>query len=92
LYLIYFLFASLHVFYPKSLREERKGRRRKVGKLGRKEWKPHFGVIERRPGIAPGLLHLGFVVDEVALWLIFLRVIRFSPVDIIPPWLSIFIY
>jgi hypothetical protein len=31
---------------------------------------------------------VGFVVDKVALGQVFLRVLRFSPVDIIPPSLS----
>jgi hypothetical protein len=35
---------------------------------------------------------MGFVVDKVALGQVFLRVIRFSPVNIIPPSLSMFIY
>jgi hypothetical protein len=34
---------------------------------------------------------VGFVVDEVALRS-FLRVLTISPVNMIPPWLSIFIY
>jgi hypothetical protein len=40
----------------------------------------------------PGSVHVGFVVDKVALGQVFLRVLRFSPVIIIPPWLSILIY
>jgi len=35
---------------------------------------------------------MGFVVDKVALGQVFLQVLRFSPVSIIPPWLSILIY
>jgi hypothetical protein len=37
----------------------------------------------RWPGLAPGSLHVGFVVDKVALLQVF---------DIITPWLSILIY
>jgi hypothetical protein len=39
----------------------------------------------RRPGFAPGSVHMRFVVDSAALWQDFLRVIRFSPVSIISP-------
>jgi hypothetical protein len=35
---------------------------------------------------------MGFVVDSVALEQVFLRVLRFYAVSIIPPWLSILIY
>jgi hypothetical protein len=38
-------------------------------------------------GFASGSVHMGFVVDEVSLG----QVLRFSPVSIIPPWLSIHI-
>jgi hypothetical protein len=40
------------------------------------------GLSPRRPGFAPGAIHMGFVVDKVALGQIFLRVLRFSPVNI----------
>jgi hypothetical protein len=33
----------------------------------------------------PGSVHVGFVVDKVALGHVFLPVIRFSPVNFIPP-------
>jgi hypothetical protein len=33
----------------------------------------------------PGSVHVGFVVDKVALRQVFLRVLRFSPVNLIPP-------
>jgi hypothetical protein len=46
------------------------------------------GLSPRRPGFAPGSTHVGFVVDKVALGQVFLRVLRFSPVNIIPPSLS----
>jgi hypothetical protein len=38
------------------------------------------------------LVHVGFVVDKVALGHDLLRVLRLSPVDIIPPWLFVLIY
>jgi hypothetical protein len=40
-------------------------------------------------GFAPGSIHVGFVVDKVALGQVFLRVLRFSPANIIPPLLHI---
>jgi hypothetical protein len=40
------------------------------------------GLSPRRPGFAPGSIHVGFVVDRVALGQVFLRVLRFSPVNI----------
>jgi hypothetical protein len=40
------------------------------------------GLSPRRPGFAPGSIHVGFVVDKVALGQVFLRVLRFSPVNI----------
>jgi hypothetical protein len=36
----------------------------------------------RSPGFAPGLILMGFVVDKVALGQVFVRVLRFSPVNI----------
>jgi hypothetical protein len=44
-----------------------------------------------RPGFTPGSVHVGFVVDKVALGQAFFTVLQFSPVNIIPPWLSILI-
>jgi hypothetical protein len=44
------------------------------------------------PGFAAGLVHVEFVADEVALAQVSLPVLRFSPVNIIPPSLSIFVY
>jgi hypothetical protein len=38
----------------------------------------------RRPGFDPGSVHVGFVVDKVALGQVFLRVLRFFPVSFIP--------
>jgi hypothetical protein len=46
------------------------------------------GLSSRRPGFAPGSSHVRFVVDKVALGQVFLTVVRFSPVNIIPPSLS----
>jgi hypothetical protein len=46
------------------------------------------GLSPRRPGFAPGSIHVGFVVDNVALGQVFLRVLRFSRQYIIPPSLS----
>jgi hypothetical protein len=43
------------------------------------------GLSPRRPWFVPGSIHVGFVVDEVALRQGFLRVFRFSPASIIPP-------
>jgi hypothetical protein len=45
------------------------------------------GLSPWRPGFAPESVHLGFVVDKVELAQVFLRVLRFSPVSIIPPLL-----
>jgi hypothetical protein len=42
------------------------------------------GLSPRRAEFAPGSIHVGFVVDRVALGQDFLRVLRFSPVSIIP--------
>jgi hypothetical protein len=36
------------------------------------------GFSPRRPGFAPGSIHVGFVVDKVAVGQIFLRGLRFS--------------
>jgi hypothetical protein len=50
-------------------------------------------VVSRRPltaeaQVRPGSFHVGYVVDKVALGHVSLRVLRFSPVNIIPPSLS----
>jgi hypothetical protein len=42
----------------------------------------------RRPVFTSGSIHVGFVVDKVALGQVFLRALRFSPVNIILPSLS----
>jgi hypothetical protein len=39
----------------------------------------------RRPGCDPGSVHVGFVMDKVALGQVFPRGLRFSPVISIPP-------
>jgi hypothetical protein len=46
------------------------------------------GLSQRRPRFTPGSIYVGFVVDKVALGQVFLRALRFSPVDNIPPSLS----
>jgi hypothetical protein len=43
------------------------------------------GLSPRRPGFDPLSVHVVFVVDKVALGQAFLRVLRFSPVNFIPP-------
>jgi len=40
------------------------------------------GLSPRRPGFASGSIHVGFVVDSVAQGQFFLRVLRFSPVNL----------
>jgi hypothetical protein len=47
------------------------------------------GLSPRRSGFTPGSVHMGFVVDKVALRKAFLRVLLFSPVSIISPLLII---
>jgi hypothetical protein len=46
------------------------------------------GLTLRRPVFAPRSIHVGFVVNKVALGHVFVRVLRFYPVNIIPLWLS----
>jgi hypothetical protein len=41
------------------------------------------GLLPRRPGFDPGSDHVGFAVDKVALGQVFLRILRFSPVNFI---------
>jgi hypothetical protein len=43
------------------------------------------GLSPQMHGFDPGSIHVGFVVDKVALGQVFPRVIRFSPVNFIPP-------
>jgi hypothetical protein len=47
------------------------------------------GLSPQWPEFAPGSIHEGFVVDKVALGQVFLRVLQFYPVSIIPPLLHI---
>jgi hypothetical protein len=42
------------------------------------------GLSPRRPWFDPRSVHVGFVVDKVALGQVFPRVLRFSPVNFIP--------
>jgi hypothetical protein len=42
------------------------------------------GLPPWRPGFDPGSVHVGFVVDKVALGQVFPRVLRFSLVNFIP--------
>jgi hypothetical protein len=46
-------------------------------------------VKQQRPGLAPSKVNVGFVVDKVALGQVFVRVLLFFPVDIIPLLLHI---
>jgi hypothetical protein len=43
------------------------------------------GLSLRRPGFATVSVCVGFMVDDVALWQIFLLALRFSPVSIFQP-------
>jgi hypothetical protein len=45
------------------------------------------GLAPRRPGFKPGSVHVGFMVDKVALGQVSLRVLLFSPVSVISRWL-----
>jgi hypothetical protein len=52
-------------------------------------------AVSRRPLIAAAWVRaqvspVGFVVDKVALGQVSFRVVRFSPVNIIPPWIPHF--
>ena len=42
-------------------------------------------LSSRRPGFDPDSVHVGFVVNKVALGQVFPRVLRFSAVNVIPP-------
>jgi hypothetical protein len=48
-------------------------------------------LVTSRSPRRPGLDHVGFVVDKVALGQVSLRVLQLSPVNIIPPGLRIHI-
>jgi hypothetical protein len=43
------------------------------------------GLSPRKPEFDPGSVRVGFLVDKVALGQVFSRVLRFSPVNFIPP-------
>jgi hypothetical protein len=43
------------------------------------------GLLPQMSGFDPGSVHVGFMVDKVALGQVFPRVFRFSPVNFIPP-------
>jgi hypothetical protein len=47
------------------------------------------GLSPQRPWFTPGSIHVGFVVDKLALGQVFLQVLQFSPANIIPPLLHI---
>jgi hypothetical protein len=49
-------------------------------------------AVSRQPLTAGARVHVGFMVDKMALGQLCLRVLRFSPVSIILPWLSMLIY
>jgi hypothetical protein len=50
------------------------------------------GITSQRPVFASGSVHVRYVVGEVALGQASLPVLRVSPVNIIPPWLSTLLY
>jgi hypothetical protein len=62
-----------------------------VDTVGSKE---NINIINttRRPGFAPRSLRVGFEVHNVALGQVFIRIIRFPPVNIIPPRLTVITY
>jgi hypothetical protein len=49
------------------------------------------GLSSQSPGFASGKIHVGLVVDEVALGQSFLRVVWFTPVNNVPMSFSILI-
>jgi hypothetical protein len=48
-------------------------------------------LLLQRPGFSSRSVHVGFVVDRVALGQVSVWVLGFSPVSFIPPWLPILI-
>jgi hypothetical protein len=50
------------------------------------------GLSPWRPGFGPESIHVSFMADKMALGQIFLLVLRFSHVSIIPPLFSIDIH
>jgi hypothetical protein len=49
------------------------------------------GLSTRRPGLASGLVRVGFMIKKMALGH-FVQDFQFSPVSVIPPRLSILMY
>jgi hypothetical protein len=47
------------------------------------------GLSSQRPGFVPESVNVRFAVKKIATGQVFLGVLRFSPVSIIPPWLSL---
>jgi hypothetical protein len=45
------------------------------------------GLSPRSLGFDPGPVHVRYAVDRLALWQVFLPILRFSPVSIVPPML-----
>jgi hypothetical protein len=43
------------------------------------------GLCPRRQVFDPGSIHVGFVMGEVELGQVFPRILRFAPVELIPP-------
>jgi hypothetical protein len=52
----------------------------------------HHQPLTAEAGITPGVMHMGFAVDKVALEEVSHHVLWVSRVNIIPPWPSIPIY
>jgi hypothetical protein len=50
------------------------------------------GLSTRGPGFAPGSVHVGFVVDRLALGQVSLRVLGVTPVNFILLWFSTLMY
>jgi hypothetical protein len=50
------------------------------------------GLSLQRQEFVPSSVHVAFVVERVALGQVFLKVLQFYPINIIPPWLYILIY
>jgi hypothetical protein len=47
-----------------------------------------LNCVPPEPGFDPGSVHMGFVMDKVALGQVFPRILRFSLVSFIPPVLN----
>jgi hypothetical protein len=48
--------------------------------------------MEWRPRFMPGSVHVGSVVDKVAMGDVLLQLLQISHVNIFPPWVYILIY